>query len=152
MQHDKGGVAGKARRLLAMPPRLVPCPGRRHPEGGLIEEMEVVVVRFRAELRAPGCMHIVLECVSPQTPYLLENRADQALRYRQVGIPDLPYVPLPSYSAAGFAWQKDPLSGGIASVRHTPWHAPESLHERPWTDAGSAVESLKWIACQLGGT
>lgn len=86
----------------------------------MIEEIEVVVVRFRAELRAPGCMHIVLECVSPRAPYLLENRSDQGLRYRQVGIPDLPYVPLPPYSAAGFAWQKDPSSGGIPSVRNPP--------------------------------
>lgn len=89
----------------------------RHKEEGLIEEIEVVVVRFRAELRAPGCMHIVLECISPRAPYLLENRSDQGLRYRQSGIQDLPYVPLPPYSAAGFAWQKDPSSGGIPSVR-----------------------------------
>lgn len=100
-------------------------PFGRHQEGGLIEELEVVVVRFRAELRAPGCMHIILECVSPQAPYLLENRSDQALRYRQNGIPDLPYVPLPPYSAAGFAWQKDPLSGGIPSVRRMHQSLPE---------------------------
>ena len=62
-------------------------------------------------------MHIVLECVSPRAPYLLENRSDQGLRYRQVGISDLPYVPLPPYSAAGFSWQKDPSSGGKPSVR-----------------------------------
>ena len=86
----------------------------------------MVVVRFRAELRAPGCMHIVLECVSPRAPYLLENRSDQGLRYRQAGISDLPYVPLPPYSAAGFAWQKDPSSGGIPSVRRLPLFAPGS--------------------------
>ena len=93
----------------------------------MIEEIEVVVVRFRAELRAPGCMHIVLECVSPRAPYLLENRSDQGLRYRQVGISDLPYVPLPPYSAAGFAWQKDPSSGGMRSVRY-PLNLARSIH------------------------
>lgn len=85
-----------------------------------MEEIEVVVLRFRAELRAPGCMHIVLECVSPRAPYLLENRSEQALRYRQAGIADLPYVPLPAYSAAGFAWQRDTSSGGIPSVSTQP--------------------------------
>ena len=76
----------------------------------------MVVLRFRTELRAPGCMHVVLEAVSPRAPYLLENRSDQGLRYRQVGIADLPYLPLPAYSAAGFAWQRDASSGGIPSV------------------------------------
>lgn len=75
------------------------------------------MLRFRAELRAPGCMHIILEAVSPRAPYLLENRSGQGLRYRQVGIADLPYLPLPPYSAAGFAWQQDPSSEGIPSVR-----------------------------------
>ena len=92
---------------------------RKHEEGGLIEEIEVVVLRFRTELRAPGCMHVVLEAVSPRAPYLLENRSDQILRYRQVGIADLPYLPLPPYSAAGFAWQRDASSGGIPSVSRT---------------------------------
>ena len=84
----------------------------------------MVVLRFRTELRAPGCMHAVLEAVSPRAPYLLENRSGQGLRYRQAGIADLPYLPLPPYSAAGFAWQRDASSGGIPSVSETP---PECL-------------------------
>lgn len=91
------------------------CRGQK--QGVVIAEIEVVVLRFRAELRAPGCMHVILEAVSPRAPYLLENRSGQGLRYRQVGIADLPYLPLPPYSAAGFAWQQDPSSGGIPSVR-----------------------------------
>ena len=91
------------------------CRGQE--QGIVIAEIEVVVLRFRAELRAPGCMHVILEAVSPRAPYLLENRSGQGLRYRQVDIADLPYLPLPPYSAAGFAWQRDPSSGGIPSVR-----------------------------------
>ena len=92
----------------------------RHREEGLIEEIEALVVRFRAELCAPGCMHIILECISPRAPYLLENRSDQGLRYRQSGSQDLPYMPLLPYSAAGFVWQRDPLSGGVPSVSRMP--------------------------------
>ncbi|KAK9908805.1 hypothetical protein WJX75_003140 [Coccomyxa subellipsoidea] len=84
---------------------------RAQESGGVIEEVEVVVLRFRNELRAPGCMHVILECVSPRAPYLLENRSGQALRYRQSGISDLPYIPLPAFSAASFAWQKENGNG-----------------------------------------
>lgn len=35
-------------------------------QGGVIEEVEVVILRFRNELRAPGCMHVILESVSPR--------------------------------------------------------------------------------------
>ncbi len=90
---------------------------RSQEQGGVIAEIQVVVLRFRSELRAPGCMHIILEAVSPRAPYLLENRSGQGLRYRQVGITNLPYLPLPPYSATGFSWQRDPSSGGIPSVR-----------------------------------
>jgi hypothetical protein len=39
---------------------------REQSSGGVIEEVEVVLLRFRNEIRAPGCMHVVLECVSPR--------------------------------------------------------------------------------------
>ena len=68
------------------------------------------------QARAPGCMHLVLEAVSPRPPYALENRSGQPLRYRQAGLPDLPHVPLPAFSAAGFAWQKDRSAGGVPQV------------------------------------
>ena len=42
-----------------------------------------VVLRLRTELRAPGCLHTVLECVAPRPPYVLENRSGHPLRYRQ---------------------------------------------------------------------
>lgn len=53
-----------------------------------------------------------------RAPYLLENRSEQPLRYRQSGISDLPYIPLPAYSAAGFAWQTDKEKGGTPRVMH----------------------------------
>ena len=108
-------------RLISGLATSASCCCRKHEEGGVIEEIEVVVLRFRTELRAPGCMHIVLECVSPRAPYLLENRSEHSLRYRQAGIADLPYLPLPAYSAVGFAWQKDAkgvpfAASGLSSV------------------------------------
>ena len=43
----------------------------------------MVVLRFSLELRSPGCMHFVLESVSPKPPYLIENRTAHPFRYRQ---------------------------------------------------------------------
>ena len=66
---------------------------RRSPGGaaeGAPAETQVAALRFRCEARAPGCLHVVLEAVSPRAPYLLENRSGQALQYRQSGLPDLP--------------------------------------------------------------
>lgn len=66
---------------------------------------EVVVLRYSMELRNPGCMHFVLESVSPEPPFLLDNRSSEALQYRQAHFEGLPYTPLPAFSAAGFLWQ-----------------------------------------------
>lgn len=57
------------------------------------------------EIRSPGCTHFVLESVSADPPFLLDNRSDQALQYRQANIQGLPFFQLPAYSAAGFLWQ-----------------------------------------------
>ena len=86
----------------------------RPADGGAAEEVEVVVLRWHVESRAPGCMHVILEAVSPRPPYLLENRSAQPLHYRQAGLPDLAPLPLPPFSAAGFAWQTD--AGGAGSA------------------------------------
>ncbi|DBB13347.1 TPA: hypothetical protein ACH3X3_005082 [Trebouxia sp. C0006] len=40
-----------------------------------------------------------------EAPYLLENCTAHPFQYRQAGLGDLPFQPLPAYSAAGFAWQ-----------------------------------------------
>ncbi len=64
-----------------------------------------------------------------RAPYLLENRSGQPLRYRQSGISDLPYIPLPAYSAAGFAWQTDKDSGGTPRVIHLASSANLSRRE-----------------------
>ncbi|DBA65518.1 TPA: hypothetical protein ACH3X2_003174 [Trebouxia sp. C0005] len=70
-----------------------------------MEEVEVVILRFCLAACNPGCLHLVLESVSPKAPYLLENRTAHPFQYRQAGLGDLPFQPLPAYSAAGFAWQ-----------------------------------------------
>ena len=67
--------------------------------------MDLVVLRYSMELRSPGCMHFVLEAVSADPPFLLDNRSDQALQFRQAGFDSLPFTPLPAFSAAGFLWQ-----------------------------------------------
>ena len=50
-------------------------------EGAAAEGL--VALRLCTELRAPGCLHAVLESVAPRAPYLLENRSGHPLRYRQ---------------------------------------------------------------------
>lgn len=50
---------------------------------GSSPEVEMVILRFSLELCSPGCMHFVLESVSPKPPYLLENRTAHPFRYRQ---------------------------------------------------------------------
>ncbi|KAL0043259.1 hypothetical protein WJX82_006661 [Trebouxia sp. C0006] len=70
-----------------------------------MEEVEVVILRFSLAVCNPGCLHLVLESVSPKAPYLLENRTAHPFQYRQAGVGDLPFQPLPAYSAAGCAWQ-----------------------------------------------
>ena len=69
------------------------------------EDIDLVVLRYSMELRSPGCMHFVLESVSADPPFLLDNRSEQALQYRQANIDSLPYAKLPAFSAAGFLWQ-----------------------------------------------
>ena len=68
-------------------------------------KVDVVVLRYSMEIRSPGCTHFVLESVSADPPFLLDNRSDQELQYRQANIPGLPFFQLPAYSAAGFLWQ-----------------------------------------------
>lgn len=72
---------------------------------GKDDKVDVVVLRYSMEIRSPGCMHFVLESVSADPPFLLDNRSDQALQYRQANIQGLPYFQLPAFSAAGFLWQ-----------------------------------------------
>ncbi|KAL0023466.1 hypothetical protein WJX79_007540 [Trebouxia sp. C0005] len=70
-----------------------------------MEEVEVVILRFSLAACNPGCLHLVLESMAPKAPYLLKNRTAHPFQYRQAGLGDLPFQPLPAYSAAGFAWQ-----------------------------------------------
>lgn len=67
--------------------------------------MAVVILRYTLELRPQGALHLVLESVSADAPFLLENRSPQALAYRQARVPGMPLTDLPPFSAAGFAWQ-----------------------------------------------
>ena len=51
-----------------------------------MEEVEVVILRFSLAICNPGCLHLVLESVSPKAPYLLENRTAHPFQYRQAGL------------------------------------------------------------------
>lgn len=44
----------------------------------------VAILRLSVHRRGPGGMHVVLESVQADPPYLLENRTPFPLRYRQV--------------------------------------------------------------------
>ena len=58
--------------------------GEQGPEA--MDEVEVVILRFSLAICNPGCLHLVLESVSPKAPYLLENRTPHPFQYRQVAI------------------------------------------------------------------
>ena len=51
-----------------------------------MDEVEVVILRFALGICSPGCLHLVLESVSPRAPYLLENRTAHPFQYKQAGI------------------------------------------------------------------
>ena len=70
-----------------------------------MEESEAAILRFSTALRSPGCVHIILESISPKAPFMLENRSGVNCRYRQAHLQQLPFQLLPAWSAAGFAWQ-----------------------------------------------
>jgi len=74
--------AGSAAKPAAATLRSLRAPRSASEEGAAAVE-RAVVLRLRTELRAPGCLHTVLECVAPRPPYVLENRSGHPLRYRQ---------------------------------------------------------------------
>lgn len=82
-----------------------------------MEETEAAILRFKATLRSPGCVHLVLESISPKAPFMLENRSGASCRYRQAGMPQLPFQLLPPWSAAGYAWQGPPTQQQHRKVR-----------------------------------
>jgi len=51
-----------------------------------MDKVEVVILRFSLAICNPGCLHLVLESVSPKAPYLLENRTAHPFQYRQAGL------------------------------------------------------------------
>ncbi|DBA67776.1 TPA: hypothetical protein ACH3X2_001210 [Trebouxia sp. C0005] len=95
--------------LLHISEGSLACGQRQSGSGGegpeAMEEVEVVILRFSLAACNPGCLHLVLESMAPKAPYLLKNRTAHPFQYRQAGLGDLPFQPLPAYSAAGFAWQ-----------------------------------------------
>ncbi|KAL0043252.1 hypothetical protein WJX82_004252 [Trebouxia sp. C0006] len=56
-----------------------------------MDKVEVVILRFSLAACNPGCLHLVLESVSPK------NCTAHPFKYRQAGLGDLPFQPLPAY-------------------------------------------------------
>ncbi|DBA81409.1 TPA: hypothetical protein ACH3X2_006827 [Trebouxia sp. C0005] len=46
------------------------------------DEVEAVILRFSLAACNQGCLHLVLESMSPKAPYLLKNRTAQPFQYR----------------------------------------------------------------------
>lgn len=57
-----------------------------------MDEVEVVILRFGIGICSPGCLHLVLESISPRAPYLLENRTAHPFQYKQAGLGELAYL------------------------------------------------------------
>lgn len=49
----------------------------------------MVILCFALGICSPGCLHLVLESISPRAPYLLENRTAHPFQYKQAGIGEL---------------------------------------------------------------
>ncbi|KAL4527774.1 hypothetical protein Ndes2437A_g02912 [Nannochloris sp. 'desiccata'] len=65
----------------------------------------VALLRLSVHSRGPGTLHVVLESVNSDPPFLLENRTPYPLHYRQAHIPSAPFHTLPPLSAAGYTWE-----------------------------------------------
>ncbi|GAB4822342.1 hypothetical protein N2152v2_009388 [Parachlorella kessleri] len=94
------------------------APGRGGAPGGA-----VAVLRVRVSLRGFGGLHVVLETLQSDPPYLLENRTPLPLNYRQASqaarrtgdgvllseylahIKAAPFHTLPPWSAVGWVWE-----------------------------------------------
>lgn len=73
----------------------------------------VALLRLTMHTRGAGAMHIVLESVNSEPPFLLENRTPFPVQYRQADIPTAPFHTLEPMSAVGYAWEYS-LSGVAA--------------------------------------
>lgn len=76
---QQGGSSGDAAHLTTAAAAASPAGAR----GGACAG--VAILRLSVHRRGPGGMHVVLESVQADPPYLLENRTPFPLRYRQVG-------------------------------------------------------------------
>ena len=76
---QQGGGSGDAAHLTTAAAAASPAGAR----GGACAG--VAILRLSVHRRGPGGMHVVLESVQADPPYLLENRTPFPLRYRQVG-------------------------------------------------------------------
>ncbi len=63
-----------------------------------MKEVEVVILRFSLAACNPGCLHLVLESVSPKAPYLLENRTAHPFQFRQAGVSETMLAFLMAYN------------------------------------------------------
>ncbi|KAL4443584.1 hypothetical protein ABPG75_011321 [Micractinium tetrahymenae] len=65
----------------------------------------VAILRLSVHRRGLGAMHVVLESMHSDPPYLLENRTHFPLQYRQAHVRGAPFHTLEPFSAAGYVWE-----------------------------------------------
>jgi hypothetical protein len=93
--HDNSGVSSS---LPASPPAS--------PSTGSEAQGAVAMMRMSVQRRGPGAgVHIVLSTVHSDPPYLIQNRTNIPLMYRQAHVAGAPFHPLPPWTAAGWVWQ-----------------------------------------------
>ena len=64
----------------------------------------VAILRLSVHRRGPGAVHVVLESMQSDPPYLLENRTLLPLQYRQAHVRGAPLHTLEPLSAGGLRW------------------------------------------------
>ncbi|KAL4447306.1 hypothetical protein ABPG77_007339, partial [Micractinium sp. CCAP 211/92] len=65
----------------------------------------VAILRLSVHRRGRGAMHVVLESMHSDPPYLLENRTSFPLQYRQAHVRGAPLHSLEPFSAVGYVWE-----------------------------------------------
>lgn len=79
---------------------LIPCSEDTDNQG-----LKSKILRIAVERRAVGVLHVILQSVHSEPPYVLENRTSTALVYRQAHVDGIPFHTLPPWSAVGWVWE-----------------------------------------------
>ncbi|KAL4858517.1 Vacuolar protein sorting-associated protein 13C [Chlorella vulgaris] len=104
----EAGAAGDAAHLTASAATAAQGTGiaaRARATGSAAAVPSVAILRLSMHRRGPGALHIVLESMHSEPPYVLENRTRFPLQYRQAHVPAAPFHTLEPHSASGYVWE-----------------------------------------------